>query len=510
MKHKTKCLDIFCAFSLVCFLLVLVLQINLINYPFIYNFDESIFIIVSNLLNKYKLYDQVWYDHPLAFPWLLDLWFKLAGGPSLQSARYFVLLLSSLNIVIFYFLLRFGCSIFVSVIATGLLIVSLQYVPMSLIAYNDLPSIGFSLLSLFLLFLAFKKENRTRYLLYFFSALAFSFSLEVKLSGLTLIPSFLALIFLGTGSLAKSLKNILIWSGLSGIIFALFSVTFLPFSYQHTIAFQKNASAVSGMKSLDNGNLFSLIKSGLVYAPIEILMVVISVAFLLKSKPDKITIVPLLWLLFNLVRFSLVSPVWPTYYVYLAIPGIWLIALFLENLTKNVNLFQFFSRQTPKIRYPTVLGSAAILALFLQISLNTFKILSNRHPVLRGYTNLAKHSQPHPVEAMLSPFQNSGKVIVTDHPYYVTRFGLITPPETAVISRKRRETENINGEFMLKVIKKNNPDFVFLYRFEKQFLNSKDLSNYLSQNFVEYSFEKRKGKFYVSKKLAQDSPGSKE
>jgi hypothetical protein len=134
------------------------------------------------------------------------------------------------------------------------------------------------------------------------------------------------------------------------------------------------------------------------------------------------------------------------------------------------------------------------------------RVYSNRHPALSVLTEFAaKNLQPHPVEALLIPFQNSGQTIITDHPYYINRFGLKTHPQTAVISRKRQESQNIDGNFLLKYIQESHAELVFLYRFEQKYLESPALVNYLKNNYVEHDFKNKKGRLYISKKLAKES-----
>jgi hypothetical protein len=81
---------------------------------------------------------------------------------------------------------------------------------------------------------------------------------------------------------------------------------------------------------------------------------------------------------------------------------------------------------------------------------------------------------------------------------------LKTPPETAVITRKRFLNQNLDGNFILEVIEKRQPDMVFLYRFEKEFLQSPKLKDYLEKNYIEFPDKQEKGTLFISPKTWQE------
>jgi hypothetical protein len=298
------------------------------------------------------------------------------------------------------------------------------------------------------------------------------------------------------GILSAKVKSSLVWLVSLAVSFAFLSLTFLNFSYTHIIGSHTKANKVFSDTDL-GGSIFSLIyQSGLSYEPIYIIATLAAIIYLLiKRQQINWAIAPLLWLFFNMVRFATISPVWPTYYVYLIFPAAWLVALFLENFLNPKSLSQL----SKNLNYFTLIGLGTALLIILQAAFNSVRIAAPRHPTLTQFKRwVQKNTTPHPVEKILASYQNSNKIIITDHAYYTHKFGLNTLPEMAIISRKRLDTEGIDGQDILEAIQKSKADLVFLYRFGEQFLQSPALTQYLRDNFIEYSFKEEKGKLYVN------------
>ncbi|MEZ4659144.1 MAG: hypothetical protein R2911_16400 [Caldilineaceae bacterium] len=61
--------------------------------------------------------------------------------------------------------------------------------------------------------------------------------------------------------------------------------------------------------------------------------------------------------------------------------------------------------------------------------------------------------------------QNQPGVIFTDRPYYAFQAHALTPPETAVISRKRLQSGGITDEMLVQVLAQYEPRYIILERF---------------------------------------------
>jgi hypothetical protein len=341
--------------------------------------------------------------------------------------------------------------------------------------------------------IAVNKKTNVRYSLYFITALCLVLCLEIKLSGITAIPSLIIVILLSKNSLKQKLLDSTIFVIFIGLIFALLTATIFPFSYQDIVQTHTKASANFDK---DTSNLGALLISTSIYEPIFYILTIVSIIFIIRSKHIKKLLVPLSWLLFNLLRFSTLSPVWPSYYLHLIIPFAWIIGLFLHEI--NIGLI-VQELQEKNFRSRQVIFKLIILIpLLLRLTINIFKIIINKNPFTAQYVIYSKGYKVHPVESLLNKYKDTKKMILTDNPYYIHKFNLQTPPETAVLSRKRMVADNINGDFIANVVEKRMPDFVFIYRYENKFLSSPKLMNILKKKYVEYPMKNAKGKMFIS------------
>lgn len=494
-----KRLDISIGIFLVLFLLSLIFIAVPIDFPYIFNFDESMELIREHLLSRdYIFFKEVWNDHPLGLPAIFQLGSNLFEI-SLTSARYIVLFFSVINILLFYFMMRLECDRASSTISALILLLSFQYVPLSGVILKEIPSLCLVTLSLLLMSLYAKQRGNKSYLFLFFCSLSFVLSMEIKLSGITIIPTLIVIGLSSSKIFRKKIQDAATWTIATSLIFILFSVTFLPFSYSSLIASHSNASAKLAVTD-PSLTLLSLLKTAIQYDTIYVILAILAIASIIWTDRKYRLLPPLLWLGFNLLRFSLISPVWPNYYIHLALPAAWTIGLFLDdlNIESLFRKFKIISLKSPKFLFRVFL----VLVTFFQFSFNTAKIVTARnprryqHPVLVTYNWMARNNKTHPAQDFFEQHRGSNKVLLTDNPFFIHEFELDTPPETAILSRKRLNTENLDGEFILKVIKKRNPDFVLLDRFSEIFLESEMLSDFLKNNYVEYPLSDEKVRLY--------------
>lgn len=490
MKKFSK-IDLLFPILLGIFFIALVLSRVPLNFPYIVNFDESVAVILAYVTRQgYRLYEQVWHDHLSGLSLLLNSWFDLTGV-SLYSARILVLIIGTLTLALFYFLLRIQCGIPASVFTTILLSTSFVAISLSSAILRELPSFFFIVLSIFLAFRGVRSSDRAKYILYLFSAVSFVYSLQIKLSGITAIPTIVLILFLHQKKdYWKRASDIVLWFALVGAFFIIGSLTIFPFSYENII---KSHVSVSGTFSDGNLTLLNLLRDGLLTETVYFIIASVAIIGLLLKRDFIALLPPLAWLGSNLFRFASVSPIWNHYYIHLFFPALWIVGLFLDRV-KIGSLFREI-KNTP--RSSVILKAAMIALLSGQFLWNTLLVVTGRNSYVAAYRQMARNYKPHPIEKILARFKNSDKVLLTDNPHYVYEFFLKTPPETAVITRKRMINQNLNGDFILNVAEKNKPDFIFLYRFEKEFLASIALREFLAKNYVEYPLQGARGKFYI-------------
>jgi len=166
---------------------------------------------------------------------------------------------------------------------------------------------------------------------------------------------------------------------------------------------------------------------------------------------------PVVWFLISLIRFSLITPVWEHYTPHLMIPLFWMISILLTKVPRLTRVFTI------------VLVAQCILNIALY------------EPRFSIY---------HPVTQIME--QNQGSSIITDYPYLIHKYKMVTPPETAILSLKRVNTYQLDTEFIDTIAMENKPDFMFFFRFPQL------VGNY--EGYQRYRFESG-GDFYIREAL---------
>jgi hypothetical protein len=494
MRKKLDLLDVIIPIALGLFFIVLILSKIPLHFPYIVNFDEAVAVVLAYVTRQgYRLYEQVWHDHLSGLSLLLNAWFSFTGT-SLYWARMLVLFLAALTLAIFYRLLRLQCSIPAAFLPTLLLSTASVWISLSTQMMRELPSLFFVVLSLYLLGIATRSTDRFKYLFYLLSALSFVFSLEIKLSGITVIPTFILIIFLQPKNpVLRRAIDIGIWLALITLCFLVASLTFFPFSYENIIQSHVKVSTDFTESGL---TLFNLLQGAFFTEPMYLIIPLIAILGAFISRDIIPFIPPLVWLGSNLFRFASVSPIWPHYSIHLLFPALWIIGLFLDKLKISDLGREWKSPDRTSIRF---LGTVLIIVLLVgQFLWNTLLLVSNRSAYAREYNRMAARYKPNPVETVLDRFKNSRKSLLTDNPHYIYKFALQTPPETVVITRKRLLAQNLNGNFILQVVQKRKPDLIFIDRFKKEFLESSALTEFLAKNYIEYPMKDTRGRLFLS------------
>lgn len=471
------------------------------DYPYAFNFDESIELVRLHLLNNnYIFYQEVWSDHPLGLTRIFDF-FTDFFTVDLPSARRIVLGLSTANILVFYGLLRVNCSRLISVASVIMTALSFTYIILSGRAVNETPSLVFSLSSILFMSLYSRSESKNNLLFLAASASLFAFSLHIKLSGISALAPLLIIGLSSKRSNERKVFDGLTWIFIALSIYLILNAFFFPFSYYHFFEFHTQASAAFS----DSPETLLALLSKVLHADFGyVVLFLASFLYLLKSGDSQYNILaPLAWLVFNLIRFSNVSPVWPTYYIYLMIPSFWIVAIAAEK-AKNQKSSLFESIRNSHWFSKIIVISLMIIVCF-QTLFNLFKIVTSSHPKrfqdkqLVYIQNLARNYTESPVDSYLEAHKKAGASIITDNPYYIYKYDLDTPPETAILSRKRVVTEDIDGDYIAYILTSQMPDFVYLNRFHDHFMESHILQEVLEEYYDKVSDEESFEGLYIRK-----------
>lgn len=492
------------------------------TYPGHFNFDESIELVRAYLLlHQYRFFEAVWNDHPLGLPLIFSSISRFVSL-DLPLARYVILAFSSLNIAVFYALLRLECDRASALVAALVLLTCYLYVPLSGAVFNEIPALSLAMVSALCMALYARTDGKLRYGYLLLSACSLMGSLEIKLSAMTLIPTLAAMGLLSpTHRRVTKLRDGAVWLVSALVLLALLSATLLPFSYGDLISSHRQASDRFAITD-PSLTLATLLKTALSYEPIYVALTIVAIAALIRSRRWQRLLPPLVWLGGNLLRFALVAPVWPNYYIHLAMPAAWLMALLWDQWLLSDRWRQL--RQNPlaglaSARAGVAIAGFMLLATLLQMAFNVARIVTAPHP--RRYQNaaLVRYNQQYQAyrqapensifrkyRDFFAPYRNSHKLLLTDNPFFIYSFQLDTPPEAAILPRKRVITEGIDGDFMLKVVRRRQPEFILLDRFAREFLASPDLGDYLRQHYVDYSIGNGPDRLFVAKEEASANP----
>jgi hypothetical protein len=500
MQKINKEIIVYTLLSVTVFLLVRV-AIPL-DFPYIFNFDESIELVRLHLLEKnYVFYQNVWSDHPLGMTRILDF-FSTFFSIDLSSARKIVLGLSITNILVFYTLLRIDCSRSIAIATVVMTVLSFGYIGLSGSAVNEIPALLFSLSSI--LFMSFYSQDKSPKNIVFLvvSAGLFAFSVVVKLSGVSALIPLLIIGISSEKSSSKKNTDGIFWVLIASVSLFIFSFRLFPFSYYHLIEFHAQANEVFS----DSPETFLALANKVFRSDFGyVILFLSSFLYLVKSGKLRLAVAPIAWVVFNLVRFSGVSPVWPTYYIHVMIPLFWMVAISAEQVRKKRHCIVEAIKKNHW--FSPAIVAVLVITAFLQSSLNLVKVVTASNPrrfqdkQLVYFNNLAKDYVESSIDLYLKTHAKAGYSILSDDPYFIHKYDLETPAETAILSRKRVTTEGIDGDYIADIVERNIPDFVYLSRFQKDFLKSQSLRDILNKYYVTPFDKESSGKLYVKKSL---------
>ena len=166
MNRKSDRFDLMALIAIAVFFLGIVFWKVPLDYPYIVNFDEAVALVLAYVTKQgYRLYEQVWYDHLSGLSLLLNSWLSLTGF-TIHAARLMMLSLSTIMLGIFYLILRVNCGILASCLSVFILSTCLVYITLSTVVMQELPSLFFTILSIFIIFKAVQSTGKLKYGLY--------------------------------------------------------------------------------------------------------------------------------------------------------------------------------------------------------------------------------------------------------------------------------------------------------------------------------------------------------
>lgn len=440
--------------------------------------DEGIELMKASLYSEgFSLYTQIWDDQPPLLTVILSYWFHWFGK-SILAARLLVLSFSTLLVWSFCQTIRIHLGSLLAIIGTVLLVISCNFLRLSVSVMPGLPALALAMLSIYTLTLYKQKHCN---LLLIISGSLLALSLQIKLFTAFMFPLMIFELLefkfreqTGTELGNKKLTAIILWLVSLFAVFVLIGFFCNSLNYQQLVQThlgQNVKAAFPGKNSLIE--TLTLLIQDFDY----VLLAIVGVIGLFQKRQWE-KCLPLVWLLVAIPLLLNHKPVWYHHYLLLSIPMTWLATY---GIKASLNFFQqqrwVNNFKLHNIKNLTLSGFAAGFLVFtiLVAPIKLAIIQLENHLYLEEL-----NSNVHLVDIMLE-HKKSTKWVFTDYPIYAFYSGLLVPPEIAVLSRIRVESGDITSEQLLSVFETYHPEQIVLGKFESFYYL---LNSYIKQHYL--------------------------
>ncbi|MEM9484580.1 MAG: glycosyltransferase family 39 protein [Cyanobacteria bacterium P01_F01_bin.116] len=479
-----------------CFIALILLLIPF-GRVFDYNLDEGFELMRAYLQNQgLLLYQDIWSDQPPLFSQALRGWLQLFGN-SVFSARLLVLLFSSSLLYFFYRTLKIFFDKTTAVFGVMLLSLTRDFLPFSIQVKVDMPALSLGMASIFFLLCGLHHTSKKiKYGFLVASGILLGLAIFIKLYVVMLgVVSVLytALIYSQNHRNSEARKQILkalcYWSiGLMSCICILGLGFYIWLG--DSILDQLIGSHLSAEDYFADLNLLKLINEASRKDSSFWLLSALGL-LVLGSKERWRIVFPTLWFSVCLWIFYDHTPLWPHYYLLLAMPMAWFASALLFWVKQQLPTANYLRVDVSpgKIRLRHLLAFLASVVigtvLFSHVLLNLKVLAKGQHPTQSGANRVKEEILSNVME-----FGGQTHWLATDMAMFGVRANLKVPPEIAVLSRKRVLAQSFNGADFLNVLKKYNAEQVLLGRFvedrfDPPFLSDATLSKYLNDYYVD-------------------------
>ncbi|AFZ60787.1 hypothetical protein Anacy_5473 [Anabaena cylindrica PCC 7122] len=459
--------------------IIFTLIIMPIDQVFMFDSDEGIALIQANIYDQNIINNspQIWSDQPPLFPIIISKSLDFFGD-QISNARILILLFSTLLIWSFSHILRLSVGKLTAIITIILLIISINFLRLSVSVMQCIPCLSLGMLSIYLLILYTKNVQIYWIIL---SGIIFALSLQIKMIMIFLIP--VMIIYFLTTSYKISLNNITninivnilkspisIWLLSISTAFIIVSfitqslniekILFFHISSNLKYSFSKHNSFQDVIYIyLQNFDALLLSLLGLKYQNLKINLPLDNK--IIDNKPEQhIYKIPLFWLIIITFVFLNHKPIWYHYIILVSVPLTWLGAYgirgILVKFSQNNHTNKIFNLKQIQI------SKFAVFTIFLTLLVIPIKLgviqWENYNFVQKSQLKFAN------LERIIT-YKNQSKWLFTDVGMYGFYSQINIPPELTVISMKRLNSGTINSEFLFKVLEKYQPEQILINRF---------------------------------------------
>lgn len=475
------------------FVFILAIRFKPITQAFELDYDEGLNLIKVLLYSEgFSLYTQVWNDQPPLFTVILSLWFNIFGQ-SVIAARCLILLFSSLLVWCFYRIIYSELGRIPAFIASGLLVTSWLFIRVSISVMIGIPSLALAMLSIYLLTLY--KKHEQKYLL-ILSGLSIAISLQTKFFTVFLIPLIIFYIFdykIGINKLEKITnllaQPIISWLVTVGVTYLSIFIVYQQFySYDQLFKSHLNQPIEAGLVNFNNFKFFSY----MITQDYDYIFLGLVGIFAIIWKKQRNGFFPLIWLGTIVLIFLTHKPIWYHYYLLFAIPICWLAAYGVDLL------LELFSRGWHQnLKFWNIKG----LIFPSLIVLTMMFLIVKTPPIPKGTPQ--KNLE---LMQLVLKYKSSTQWLFTDRPIYAFYAGLRVPPEIAVMSYKRLNSGSISSQKLLDILQQYRPEQIVLARWTERIKSDNNMLNYINKNYSRtYINEERHEEHYILKVKDRDA-----
>ena len=448
--------------------------------------DEGIELMKAVLhLQGFALYTQIYNDQPPLFTIALSRWLGVFG-PSIVAARLLTLSFSTLLVWAFCQTLRFYLGNLLALIGTILLIISCNFLRLSVSVMVGLPALALAMLAIYGLTLY--KQYSSRLALIASGALL-ALSLQTKLfTALIVVVIIYDVVQFRLAQLPQKQSIRILVIDLATWLATLTGVFLVVGLWCHSLSYSQliNSHFDPLVKTaFDAASSYQLIGAFLLQ-DFDYLLLAILATIALWQTQRWLQLLPLVWLLAGFLLLLLHRPVWYHHYLLISLPLTWLatsgVALSFEAFRQWRSLGQAASRRS----------RLAALCVIFSICLVPIKLGATQLENQRVLTQSPDYRQ---LVTALLPQQRSPQWLFTDCPMVAFYAGLEVPPEIAVLPFIRIESKAITPAQLLAIFEKYYPKQVLLC---KSSLLRDTVQDYLQQHYAKF-YENNVGSVYRRK-----------
>jgi len=525
--------------------------------------DEGVNLMKASLYaDGIPLYSRIWSDQPPLFTAILARWLK-ATEPTVVAGRLLVLLMAGVLVWAFCESVRLTCGTVAALAGTLMLVLSGEFVRLSVSVMIGLPALAMAMLSI--CFVLYYRRG-AGFIALLISGAVFGLSLQTKMFCGFLAPLLVVLVAAHSLSalwrknvrrgiawrIACALLPPVLWIASAAAVFGAVCWRCGPIDWNQVIETHRTETVqrardaestrmLAGMENHDWADYRPLAVAGLASA-------------LLMLRLERL--LPFCWLVAGYILLRRHEPVWYHHYMLLSVPLAWCAACGLAPITDVFRRETRLRRCLPCNVLKPALAAGAMAIAFMPFELVVpqwlmpqqawdsqaaqlvfpRRTIANQPPTLflpakfdrlrgvaawlegrpeppRNSPAAAMRHRPARVFAVelrgdakaidrMRELAGSTRWVFTDRPIYVFRAGLKSPPETVVITKKRmaaRDRALTMGQ-ILDTIDRYKPEQVLLARLLR---GNAELRRHLAGNYVS-TYEGQGASFGVSRYVRRD------